>query len=398
MTATARAGTPSRLPKICFVVSAALTAEAFLRDHIELLSEHYEVHLVANARPESGRHEALRCTTLHCVAIVRAVSPWSDVRAIARLARILHRERFLAVHSLTPKAGLVSALAGFLARVPVRIHTFTGQVWATRGGAGRALLKSLDRLIAALNTHILVDSVSQRGFLRAQGVLAPDQGIVLGRGSVSGVDPQRFRPDPAARSSVRQRLGLASAALVFLFVGRLTREKGVLDLARAFAIVAAARADVYLVLVGPDEESMAAGLQEACGAHGKRLLLLGSTREPEVYMAASDVFCLPSYREGFGSVVIEAAAAGLPAIASRIYGVTDAIEDGITGLLVEPRDVASLSAAMLELAGDPALRSKLARVARERALRDFSSRTVSDALVDFYAHAVAHRSSRHAKA
>lgn len=398
MTKNARPEARSRAPKICFVVSAALTAESFLRDHIEALSEHYEIHLVANAGPEAIAHEAFRRATLHCVAIVRAISPLRDVRAIASLAGILHRERFLAVHSLTPKAGLVSAVAAFLVRVPVRIHTFTGQVWATRSGAARAILKRVDRIVAALNTHVLVDSVSQRDFLREQGVLAPDQGSVLGRGSVAGVDPQRFRPDAAARASVRQRLGIAAAAVAFLFVGRLTREKGVLELARAFAIVAAARADVYLVMVGPDEESMAAALQRACGAHAERLLLVGGTGEPEVYMAASDVFCLPSYREGFGSVIIEAAAAGLPAIGSRIYGVTDAIEDGITGLLVEPRDVAGLSAAMLELGGDSALRSKLARAARERALRDFSSRTVSGALVDFYAHALAHRSPRHAKA
>lgn len=389
---------PPRQPKICFVVSAALTADAFLGDHIAALSKQYEVHLAVNAGREAMTHDGLRCAIVHRVPIVRAVSPWSDVLAIAKLAATLRRERFMAVHSLTPKAGLVAALAGFLARVPVRIHTFTGQVWATRAGAGRAILKGIDQAIAALNTHILVDSLSQRDFLRAQKVLAADAGTVLGRGSVSGVDPRRFKPDPSARVEVRRRLGIAAGAVVFLFVGRLTREKGVLDLALAFANVAAARDDVYLVMAGPDEESIATALRQACGAHSPRLLLVGRTREPELYMAAADVFCLPSYREGFGSVVIEAAAAGLPAIGSRIYGITDAIEDKVTGVLVDPQDAAGLSAAMHELAGDAALRSKLACAARDRALRDFSSRNVSSALVDFYARAVADQQLRRAKA
>ena len=170
MSAHASSEAPPRLPKICFVVSAALTADAFLGDHIAALSKHYEVHLAANAGHEAMTHEALRRAIVHRIPVVRTISPWSDIRAIAKLTALLRRERFRAVHSLTPKAGLVSALAGFLARVPVRIHTFTGQVWATRSGAGRAMLKGIDRAIATLNTHILVDSVSQRDFLRDQKV------------------------------------------------------------------------------------------------------------------------------------------------------------------------------------------------------------------------------------
>lgn len=380
--------TPTRA-KIAFVVSAPLTAEAFLCDHVAALSEHFEVHLIANADPRAIAHPTLERARRHRVAIVRAISPWSDLRAIAALIALLRRERYSAVHSLTPKAGLVTALAAFVARVPVRIHTFTGQVWATRAGAGRSVLKTMDRLIAALDTHILVDSLSQRDFLRSERVLSPTGGVVLAHGSVSGVDASRFRPDPAKRTSVRARLGIASDAIVFLFVGRLTREKGVLELAQAFREIASERPDAVLLVVGPDEEGLGAAMREACGPAAGRLVLAGQTAEPESYMAASDVFCLPSYREGFGSVVIEAAAAGLPAIGSRIYGVTDAIEERGTGLLVDPRDAAALAGAMRELAANATLRAQLAHAARERALRDFSNRAVSAALVSFYAAALA---------
>ena len=380
--------------KVCFVVSAPLTAEAFLANHIRVLAERYEIHLVANADPQSIRHPALARATRLRAGIERAIAPLADIRALLQLVSILRRGGYSAVHSITPKAGLIAALAGFIARVPVRIHTFTGQVWATRRGPGRWLLKALDRLVAALDTHLLVDSVSQRDFLRAQGVLDDARGIVLAKGSVAGVDLDRFRPDTAARASVRAELGIPDRDIVFLFVGRLTRDKGVLDLAGAFAQLASGRRDAWLVLVGPDEEAMSAGIRQRCGAHVGRVRFAGHSPQPERYMAAADVFCLPSYREGFGSVVIEAAAASLPAIGSRIYGIIDAIEPDSTGLLFDAGDVSMLCAAMKRLAGDAPFRAALAAAARERAVRDFSQDLLTGALVQFYEDVLGPTSAR----
>lgn len=386
MSAETGAGSPR--PAIVFVVSSPMSAEAFLRHHIKALSEHYDVHLVVNAAPETIRDPDLRRATLIYAPIERAIGPWADAAALATLVTILRRGRYAAVHSLTPKAGLLAAVAAFIARIPVRVHTFTGQVWATRRGASRLLLKSLDRLIARLDTHVLVDSASQRDFLRREGVLGPKQGIVIAKGSVAGVDPARFRPDAAARVCVRLELDIPLDAIVFLFVGRLTRDKGVLDLARAFAVVAAARHDVYLILLGPDEQNLRAEIEAASGGHADRLRLTGYSAAPERCMAAADVFCLPSHREGFGSVVIEAAAAGVPAIGSRVYGVLDAIEDGSTGLLAAAGSVRELAAAMDRLAADPQLRGAMASAARARALADYSHDAVTAGLVDFYQRAL----------
>jgi glycosyltransferase involved in cell wall biosynthesis len=138
-------------------------------------------------------------------------------------------------------------------------------------------------------------------------------------------------------------------------------------------------------MVGPDEEGLTAAIRAACGAHVSRLRFVGYTGEPQSYMAASDVFVLPSYREGFGSTVIEAAACGLPAIATRIYGLTDAVVDGKTGFLVAPRDPAALAARMRELAEDAGLRLSLGAAARERALRDFSQAALTSATLQYYA-------------
>lgn len=377
-------------PRICFVVSSPMTAAAFLTQHVKALSAHYEVHLVVNADPVAIEHPDLRLATLHRARIERAIAPFADLVGLIQLARIFGSGSYAAVHSITPKAGLLTAIAAFAARVPVRVHTFTGQVWATRQGIGRKLLKSLDWLIARLDTHLLVDSATQRDFLVSAGVLGAGEGEVLGKGSVSGVDHARFRPDAQARARLRGELSIPENACVFLLVGRLNRDKGVLDLARAFGETAAHRDDVYLLLVGPDEEQLAAEIRALSAPGAERVRFIDYTAEPEAYMAASDVFCLPSYREGFGAVVIEAAAAGVPAIGSRIYGLSDAILDKVTGLLVAPKDERALASAMRELADDPPLRARLGAAARSRALDDFSMESSTAALVDFYSRALSH--------
>lgn len=371
-------------PRICFVMSSPMTAEAFLADHIDALSAEYEVHLIANSPPAWTEHPKLRSTVCHHVPIARPIMPIADAIALLELARALKRGKYASVHSMTPKAGLLTATAAFAVGVPVRIHTFTGQVWATRRGLARWGLRLLDRIIAKLCTHVMVDSLSQRDFLLSEGVLSGDEGLVLGQGSVCGVDPTRFRPDATVREAVRAQLGIPSNAVVLLFVGRLTQEKGVVELVSAFCQLAGTRKDLYLVMVGPDEQNVGAVIAADYPSYLPQLRFTGQSAQPERYMACADIFCLPSYREGFGSVIIEAAATGLPAVASRIYGITDAVVDRATGLLVEPRNIPALKSALSELADDAPFRVKLGTAARARALRDFSSVSVAAEFLRFY--------------
>ena len=367
-------------PRLCYVVSSEITVKAFLLEHIRAAVAGYDVSVVANT-PDTSALRALGVPVdITPVAIERRIAPLADLAALWALYRYFRRERFDLVHSVTPKAGLLAALAGALAGVRVRLHTFTGQVWATRAGFGRWLLKRIDAFTGAACTHVLADSGSQREFLVMEGVVAADGIEVLAQGSVNGVDAGRFKPDAAARARIRVEWGVAPDAVVFLYLGRLTVDKGLLDLARAFADVPGA----VLAMVGPDEEGLTERIRAACAGAAGRLRFVGYTGEPQAYMAAADVFVLPSYREGFGSTVIEAAACGLPAIASRIYGLTDAVVDGATGFLVPPRDPAALAQRMRELAADASLRLRLGAAARERALRDFSQVTLTRATLAYY--------------
>lgn len=373
--------------KVCFVVSSPMTLRAFLAPHVAAMRERYSVTVVANAS-DGEPLPATPDVKLVSVPIRRHIAPLRDLMALARLVLLFRRSRPAAVQSVTPKAGLLAMLAGRLSRVPVRIHTFTGQVWVTRGGMARWFLKRMDRVIAGCATHVLVDSPSQRDFLIAEGVVSAERSQVLGNGSISGVDALRFKPNPEAKSKVRAQLGFPQDSVVFIFVGRLNRDKGVLDLAAAFARLAATGDKHRLLIVGPDEGGMQEALQSALGPAAARVAFVGHTDRPEQYLAAADVFCLPSYREGFGTTIIEAGACGIPAIGSRIYGITDAIEDGATGLLFDPGNVAELAERMSRFTRDPALRIAMGERARAKALRDFSESAITGELLRLYAAAI----------
>lgn len=370
------------MKKLCFVATIPAVVHSFMKGHIRAAAEKWPVKIVTN--PDGAELLGDLNAQFIPLAIRRKVSPWRDLLVLVQLTVLFRRERFGLVHSIMPKAGLLAMLAGMLAGVPSRMHTFTGQVWANKRGWKRSALKMFDKLIVACATHILVDSPSQRDFLVSEGVLKPGKGIVIGHGSICGVDAHQFHPDAQVSGTVRAELGISAEQTVILFLGRLNRDKGMLDLAAAFADIASRRADVVLVLVGAEEDVPFARVQEICGVYRDRLRRVSFTPDPQRYMAAADIFCLPSYREGFGQVIIEAAACGVPTVATRIYGISDAMEDGRTGLQFSAGDIDALTLSLLTLIEDSALRHNMGEAARVRALELFASEKITGELIELY--------------
>jgi len=372
------------IKKLCLVVASEMTVKAFLKDQIIALSRQYEVTLIVHTRQSDFAEQNGLAVTVIPLAIERAINPLADIKALYQLIAIFRQHRFDLIHSITPKAGLLAMLAGKIAGIRFRIHTFTGQVWATRHGLSQLLLKNMDRLLAASATHLLTDSGSQRQFLIDEHITRAEKIDVLADGSISGVNTERFKPDQHVRSAMRMQLGVCDDDVLLLFLGRLNRDKGVLDLVAAFASVAGEHVGLQLLLVGPDEGGLQEKVQATCAAYAKRLHFVDYTDKPESYFAAADIFCLPSYREGFGSVIIEAAACAIPAIGSRIYGISDAIQEGQTGLLFEAGNVNELALTIAQLTDNPVLRKQMGRAAFERACDDFTTSRLVQAWLAYY--------------
>ena len=357
-----------------------MVAKVFLSHQICTLSKMYRVTLVTNLKEQDNLLDWVPDNVeIIDMPISREINIISDLKVLLLLMKIFYKSNFSLVHSVSPKAGLLSMLASFMAQVPVRLHTFTGQVWATKHGIGRKLLRWLDRLINALATIVLIDSHSQQDFLIENKVVKKTGSIVLGEGSISGVDLDRFKADPVIREQVRLDLTTPENVIVFLFLGRIKKEKGILELADAFSRVHQKYRNTELWIVGPDEDSLHYILEEITGIH-----LIPFTNSPEKYMAASDVLCLPSHREGFGSVIIEAGACGIPSIGSNIYGLNDAIVDGETGILIPLKLVNELESAMGLLVNDRKLRQKMGKAACKRSASKFSQDILTEQLVDLY--------------
>ena len=369
-----------RIATIPFVVLHHL--ESQIRAAVEA---GHEVFIVTGPGQGDDQLASLGVAGVVLLEIPREIAPLADLVALFRLYRALGRLKPDLVHSITPKAGLIAAIAGWLCGVGVRIHTFTGQAWAERGGLVRSLSRLSDKVILKLNTRCYADSFSQRKFLVDERIATPDSLQVLGAGSLAGVDLQRFDPvrlrGPAA--DARAALGIPAGARVIVFLGRVTRDKGIGELVSAFKRLRGAA----LVLVGPQEPARdplpletVEEMRRNPGIHA-----IGYQAAPERYLAMADVLCLPSYREGFGIVVIEAAALGVPCVGTQIVGLGDAVVDGETGLLVPPKDAEALARALATLLGDDVRRAAFGAAARTRVLAEFDASVLNRKLLQEYA-------------
>lgn len=371
--------------KIAFVVAIAGTAQAFLKDHMSYLVKEYDVHLVANFKPEEKVEYEELGVTCHDAPIQRSIKLGADLKALFELRKLFKKEKFDSVHSVTPKAGLLTSIAGWMARVKKRVHIYTGQVWATRKGVMRAILKMMDRAIALFDTDILVDGEGQRQFLIKEGVLKESNSSVLANGSIAGVKLERFVISEETRQLERDKLGLKDEDVCFIFMGRLNHDKGIGELYEAFNKLIPDCPNAKLVLYGHDEEGYDPKAESYSNIkRGVNYFYPGHTSAPFASLQAGDVFVLPTWREGFGMSVLEAQGLALPAITSDAYGVVDATLEGQTALRCKVDDPEGLCRCMKVYYDNPEMRRQHGLAGRKRVEESFVGSKVSEAWVDFY--------------
>jgi len=327
--------------------------------------------------------------TVQAVTMPRRITPLGDVAALARLWRYLRRVRPHIIHTHTAKGGFLGQLAARLARVPVRIHHVHGLRYVTLVGCVRWLSRSIEKASCSWAHQVLSVSGSVREMVVGEGLCPAPKIKVLFHGSINGVDALgRFDPSrlpEGTGAEVRLKYGILPDASVVGFVGRIVRDKGVVELTEAWRELREEFPRLHLLIVGPFEpyDPVPADVQDALRSD-PRIHLVGVDRNTPPLYAAMDVVVLPTYREGLPVVPLEAAAMALPVVTTSVQGAVDAVQDGVTGTLVPPRDGPALAGAIRWYVDHPELRRRHGLAGRERVLRDFRQETIWEGLYQEY--------------
>jgi glycosyltransferase involved in cell wall biosynthesis len=381
---------PQRGPiKLVHIVTSPVTAWSFLRGQLSYMRERgMDVTVIAS--PGKALDDVARSEGVHTIAVPmpRNPSPVRHSAALLRLTRILRQLRPEIVHSATPQAAFLGGMAACAAGVPVRVMTLHGIGTEAVTGQKRAFFHFLERLTCRSVQRIYCVGDS----LRAQAIdlkLAPEEKLrVLAGGTCNGIEIERFSrtPDVQRRTdALRERLKLAQGAPIIGFVGRMVRFKGVADLIAAFKQLKPEFENLTLLLVGPFEkyEELDPQIYADIKADAQ-IVPTGFLEDTPAAYPLMNVLALPSYREGYGYVLMEAAAMELPTIATRITGCVDAVVDGVTGTLVPPGNVTALAQALQTYLSDPELCRKHGAAGCERVARDFRPEPIWEALYEEY--------------
>lgn len=328
--------------KIVFVTANFFSAKAFALPLAIGCEQISDVILVGNfSREEARKLEGMsqEKITIKSIPLVRRPNLWSDAVALMKLIVLFLRERPDIVHSITPKSGLLTQLAGFLVCVPVRLHTFTGQVWQNFKGSKRDFYILLDKLIVRLCTVPLSDGFEQTHFLKSCGVVKVAEEIaVIGSGSIAGIDFDKIDA-PIKIPDVIQGFGLREDVFIILFMARITKDKGVQVLIESFIELSRRHPKVKLVIVGPDEEGLVERIQlKRC----PNVVVHDYVDDPLPFIKCCDIFVSPSFREGFPMTLLSVLAVGKPAFVSDIHGHRELVEFGDETFLHQPGNSSQL--------------------------------------------------------
>lgn len=349
----------------------------------ELSKDGYEVIAVSSRGEGLDEIRAREGVRTEAVDMNRRISPFADLRSLIRLYRLMLRERPTMVHSITPKAGLLCMMAAWFARVPVRIHTFTGLVFPTANGILRHILMLTDRITCACATHVVPEGEGVKSDLLSHRITRKPL-RVLGHGNIRGIDLQYYdrTPEVESRAAELRRPDL----FTFIYAGRIVADKGIKELIQAFTRLNAEQPATRLILVGEYEDHIDPIdklTRKSIDSH-PAITATGYQNDVRPWLACADALAFPSYREGFPNVVIEAGAMGLPAVVTDINGSREIIIDGRNGLIVPPHDPHALYNAMSDMIRQPDITASMAAEARPLVASRYEQNYVRKCLRDYY--------------
>lgn len=371
-------------PKLFFVTTIPRSLVFFLGQY-QLLGEQFDITAISSQPEELEVFGQKNGVKVHSIPMEREISLLKDIKGLFHFIRFFRKERPTVVHGNTPKGSLLSMMAAWITRVPVRIYMCHGLRYQGFSGMKRKLLMTMERITCHCATDVMCVSKGMAEVLISDNI-SKKQPVVIWNGSVRGIDAVQFNPnrsfDLAAK---RDQYGLKESDFVLTFIGRIVRDKGIQELVEAFQVLSERHNDMKLLLVGIIEQD------NAINDETKRIIEDNSAiitpgfqfDVPEI-LAITQLFVLPSYREGFGLSLMEAGAMGVPSISTDITGCNEVVEEGKTGLLIPTHSSQAIVESVERLYNDKELYNTMKKYCRDSIVRRYEQQKLFAKYRDFY--------------
>lgn len=365
-----------------------MSLDLLLKGQLSFLNKHYHVVAVSGQDAHFETVASREGVTMVPLSMCRTISPIKDVVSLVKLYFLFKKEKPFIVHSITPKAGLLSMIAAYFAGVPVRIHTFTGLVFPSKTGAMKQLLIVMDKLICKCATNIYPEGEGVKNDLIKNNITKKSLNV-LANGNINGIDLDYFNPNKISKidsQKLQNSLQVQETDFIFIFIGRLVADKGINELITAFAKLSKQNKKVKLLLVGPLEQELNPISKETLLEiqQNSSILSVGYQDAVRDYLALADALVFPSYREGFPNVVLQAGAMGLPSIVSNINGCNEIIQNNHNGIIIPVKNEIAIFDAMQLLLEDEKKFQFLQSNARVSIESRFDQQVVWNALLNEY--------------
>jgi len=371
--------------KLCIITTILGSIRSFYQGQIEALNKAGFRTTVVCADDKKLEKFLPRETKYHPILFSRIISPLQDIKVIWKLYWFFRDKKFSIVQYSTPKASLLSAIAAFLARVPIRIYILWGLYYMGQTRIRRFMLKSFEKIVCSLSTHIVPISHEMVNFIESEGLVNHSKCEVMLNGSACGVDLEIFNPEKwkPFKNKIRNELHIPENGIVIGTVARLTGDKGINELVQAFDEISNEIPKAYLLLVGDQEEKdRLLSTTERIISENSRIVSVIWQDNPLPYYSAMDIFCLPTYREGFGEVNLEAQAMGLPVVSTDVIGPRESVENNFTGYLVKPQESVALLEPLKRLLTNQKLRTQFGVAGRKRVIEKFDRKEMIKAIIE----------------
>ncbi len=366
----------SQKGNIWYIVTHPMSALSFFPGQLRWLSsQDYKITVLSSSGPQLEKMSSRENVSIISVEMSREISLLNDAVALWQLWRLFMQHRPEIINVGTPKAGFLSGIAGFFAGIPVRIYTLHGLRLETTHGLKRSILNLTERIACACAHRVVCVSPSLRDEVIRAGLTRAEKTIVLANGSANGIEVSRFALTPEAEMQLKELrvdLDLSVGMPVIGFVGRFTRDKGIIELLEAYQSLRTQMSTLRLLLVGdfedgdpiPDETVTAITTLPG-------IIRTGFVEDTRLYFHLMTVLALPTYREGFPTVALEAAAAGVAVITTTATGARDSVHDGETGLIVPVGNTSALINGLAHILGVPGVAAKMGVAAQAWVKKDF---------------------------